>query len=219
MATRRLLADLIARFEATSPQRVSLESVGGVDAAKRVMAGEMFDAVVLASDAIERLIAAGRIVAGSRIDVAASAVAVGVRAGAPHPDIGSADAVKRAVLAAGSVAYSTGPSGTHLEKLFASWGNDDALKGRIVVAPPGVPVSTLVARGDAELGFQQLSELMSVDGVEVVGLLPAAIQVMTTFSGGVAQTSTQPDAARTLLQFMAGPAVAEIKRKYGMEAA
>jgi molybdate transport system substrate-binding protein len=218
MATRRLLADLIARFEGNSSIRVMLESVGGVDAARRVMAGESFDVVILARHAIDELMAAGRLVPASAIDIAASPVAVAVRAGSLHPDIGSAEAVERAVLAARTVAYSTGPSGVHLAKLFARWGGD-ALKSRIVVPPPGVPVASLVARGDVELGFQQLSELIGVDGVEVVGLLPSAIQAVTTFSGGIAQTSPQPEAGRMLLKYMAGPDAVEIKRRYGMEAA
>lgn len=219
MATRRLLAEIIERFEAESPLRVSLESVGGVDAAARVKAGEPFDIVVLAREAIDELTEAGHIVAGSRVDIVASAVAVAVQSGTPHPDISSADALRRAILAARSVGYSTGPSGTHLAKQFQAWGVADALSGRITVAPPGVPVGSLVARGEVELGFQQLSELIGVDGIDVVGLVPPPAQITTTFSGGVAAASSQPDAARTLLAFMARPDVAGIKRRHGMEPA
>jgi molybdate transport system substrate-binding protein len=219
MATRRLLADLTSRVEAVSPLRVSLESVGGVDAARRVRDGEAFDVVVLASDVIEGLTAEGRIIEGSRMDLATSPIAVAVRAGAPRPDISSADAVERAVLAAASVGYSTGPSGAHLTRLFARWGITDALKGRTVVAPPGVPVGALVARGELELGFQQLSELVALDGIDVVGTLPPEIQGTTTFSGGIAQTSTRRSDARQVLEFMAAPSVADIKRRYGMEPA
>jgi molybdate transport system substrate-binding protein len=219
MATRHLLADLASRFEAQSPHRVLLESVGGVDAAKRVTAGEAVDAVVLAREAIDDLIAAGRIIAGSRVDLVASAIAVAVRAGAPQPDISTTEAIKHAVLTARSVGYSTGPSGTHLARIFAAWDDTGALKERIVVAPPGVPVASLVARGDIELGFQQLSELMGGDGIDVVGLLPPPAQMVTTFSGGVALASAWPDAVRELLQFMAAPSVTEVKRRYGMDAA
>jgi molybdate transport system substrate-binding protein len=219
MATKQLLADLVARFEATAPQRVTVESVGGVDAAKRVKADEAFDAVVLAANAIDDLIAAGKVVSGSRVDIVKSGVAIAVRAGAPRPDIGSEEAVKRAVLAACNLSYSTGPSGVQLAKLFERWGIAEEIKSRIVQAPPGVPVGSLVARGEVELGFQQLSEMMNLSGIDVVGALPAAIQIITTFSGGIAQTSTQPDSARALLQFMAASAVAEIKQKNGMEPA
>jgi molybdate transport system substrate-binding protein len=218
MATRRLLADLIATFETTTGHRVALESVGGLDAAKRVRAGESLDVVVLAREAIDGLINDSRIVAGSRVDVAVSAIGVAIRAGEPRPDISSADGVKAAVFAARRIGYSTGPSGQYLARLFASWDPDGRLRDRITVASVGIPVGSLVARGDIDLGFQQMSELGG-DGIDVVGLLPSEIQMMTTFSGGVAQTSAQPDAARALLTFMATPAVREIKRAHGMDAA
>jgi molybdate transport system substrate-binding protein len=216
MATRRLLADLIATFAASSAQPVSVESVGGVDAAKRVAAGEPFDIVVLASEALRRLTDQGHIVAGSCVDLVKSPVAVAVRAGALRPVVASEADVRRAVLAAGSIGYSTGPSGDHLVGLFGRWGILDALKDRVVQLPSGVPVATLVARGDVELGFQQLSELMHADGVDVVGLLPESIQNVTTFSGGQARTSTQPEPVSALLTFLASPAVADIKRRHGM---
>jgi molybdate transport system substrate-binding protein len=218
MATRRLLGEMIAQFEKTSPHRVALESVGGLDAAKRVRAGEPLDVVVLAREVIDDLIGAARIVEGSRVDVAVSAIGVAVRSGTPHPDISSADGVKAAVLAARRIGYSTGPSGQYLAKLFGSWDPDGRLKDRITVAPVGVPVGSLVARGDIDLAFQQLSEL-GADGIDVVGQLPPDIQMMTTFSGGVARASAQPDAARALLAFMASPALTPIKREHGMDAA
>ena len=219
MATRQLLADLVARFHSTSTERVAVESVGGVDAAKRVKAGEAFDAVVLAANAIDDLITAEKVLAGSRVDIVKSGVAVAVRAGATRPDIGSEDAIKGAVLAARSLSYSTGPSGVQLAKLFERWGIAETIKSKIVQAPPGVPVGKLVAQGDVELGFQQLSEMMSLPGIDVVGALPPAIQIITTFSGGVARTSARPDAVRALLAFMAAPATADIKQRNGMEPA
>jgi len=218
MATRRLLGEMIAQFEKTSPHRVPLESVGGLDAAKRVRAGEPLDVVVLAREVIDDLIGAARIVQGSRVDVAVSAIGVAVRSGTPHPDISSADGVRAAVLAARRIGYSTGPSGQYLAKLFASWDPDGRLTDRITVAPVGVPVGSLVARGDIDIAFQQLSELGG-DGIDVVGQLPPDIQMMTTFSGGVARASAQPDAARALLAFMASPALTPIKREHGMDAA
>jgi molybdate transport system substrate-binding protein len=213
MATRALLAELVAAYEAP----VAMESVGGVDAAKRVQAGESFDVVVLASDAIDKLVAAGRVLAGSKADLVHSDVAVAVKAGAAHPDIASEAAVKRAVLAAPTLGYSTGPSGVQLAKLFERWGIAEQIAPRIVTAPPGVPVGTLVARGDVALGFQQLSELMGLQGIDVLGPLPPAIQITTTFSAGVCAASTQADAARALIAFLASPDTAPIKQRHGME--
>jgi molybdate transport system substrate-binding protein len=219
MATKQVLAELVALYQRTAAQEVSTESVGGVDAAKRVQAGEAFDVVVLAANAIDQLIQSGRIVAGSRADLAKSGVSIAVRAGAPRPDIGSEEAVKRAVVAARSLSYSTGPSGVFLAKLFERWGIADQIKGRIVQAPPGVPVGSLVAKGEVELGFQQLSELIHLQGIDVLGPLPPAIQIITTFSAGLAATSTQGQAVRKMLDFMVSPAATGPKLRNGMEPA
>ena len=218
MATRQLLAELIAAYEQAGGAPVALESVGGVDAARRVQAGEPFDVVVLAADAIDKLIASGRIAPG-RVDLVRSGVAVAVRAGAPLPDIASEDAVRKAVLGCSSLSYSTGPSGVHLMRVFERWGIAEEIKSRIVQAPPGVPVGSLVARGEVELGFQQLSELIHLAGIAVVGPLPEAIQIVTTFSAGIAVTSTQVDAVRALLDYMVSPAAVAAKRRNGLEPA
>ena len=219
MATREVLAELAPAFERQSGRVVAFESVGGVDAARRVVAGEPFDVVVLASDAIDKLIGAGRIVGGSKVGLARSGVAIAVRSGAPRPEIGSEEAVRRAVLAARRVGYSTGPSGVALAGLFERWGIATVIKDRIVLAPPGVPVGTLVARGEVELGFQQLSELMHLSGIDVIGPLPPAIQIITTFSAGLCTSSMQADAVRTLLDFLTSPLSTDAKRRHGMEPA
>ena len=219
MATKLVLADLAQAYEQRSGQRVSIESVGGVDAAKRVQAGEAFDVVFLAADAIDKLMASGQVLPGSRVDLVRSGVAVAVRAGAPRPDIASEEAVRQAVLAARSLSYSTGPSGVALAQLFERWGITGQIKDRIVTAPPGVPVGSLVAKGEVELGFQQLSELMNLAGITVLGPLPPAIQIITTFSAGVCSASQQPEAVRAMLADMNSPAAAETKRRHGMEPA
>jgi molybdate transport system substrate-binding protein len=225
MATRQVLAELAAGFEAASGHGVSFEAVGGVDAARRVVAGEAFDLVVLAADAIDRLLASGHVVAGSKVDLVRSPVAVAVKAkaagGPPHPDIASEVALRAAVLDARSVGYSTGPSGTYLMQLFQRWGIAEAIARRIVQAPPGVPVGQLVARGEVELGFQQLSELMHLDGIDVLGTLPAGAAYITTFSCGRC-TASRPDAAQDqaiagLLAYLNTPQAAAIKRHHGME--
>ena len=239
MATRQVLADLLAAFEQQTGQRAAIESVGGVDAAKRVAAGEafdvvilasdaidklmaageVFDVVILASDAIDKLLAAGHLLPGSKVDWVHSGVAVAVPAGAPLPDLSSEDVVRAAVLAAPSISLSTGPSGVALAKLFERWGIADQIAPRMVQAPPGVPVGSLVAKGEVALGFQQLSELLHVQGIQIVGPLPPAIQITTTFSAGVGVHSQQVDAARSLLAYLASPAAAEAKQKQGMNPA
>ncbi|MES2687748.1 MAG: substrate-binding domain-containing protein [Pseudomonadota bacterium] len=223
MATRQLLAELVSGFEKLSGFCATIEAVGGVDAAKRVQAGEAFDVVVLASDAIDKLLTAGHLQAGSKVDLVRSGVAVAVRAGAPLPDIASEEAVKQAVLAARSISYSTGPSGVALAQLFERWGIAGEISGRMVQAPPGVPVGALVARGEVELGFQQLSELLHVDGITVVGPLPAAIQITTTFSAGihasVPPASAQAGRVQALLDYMRSPEALEAKQRQGMEPA
>lgn len=219
MATREVLAELVAARALRSPPAPTLESVGGVDAAKRVRAGEAFDVVILASDAIEALMAEGHLVAGTRVDLVRSGVAVAIRAGAPRADIRTEEALRRAVLSAGSVSVSTGPSGVHLAKVFAQWGIAGDKGPRLVQAPPGVPVATLVARGEADLGFQQLSELIHATGIEVLGPLPEPVAIVTTFSGAIARASTRTDEARALLAFLATSSADEAKRRHGMEPA
>jgi molybdate transport system substrate-binding protein len=219
MATREVLADLIARYQTSTSSTVMAEAGGGVDVARRVQQGESFDVVVLAATAIDQLITDGKLLAGSRVDLVKSGVAMAVRSGAPLPDISTEDAVKQAVVAARTISFSTGPSGVYLLKLFGRWGILEAIKPRIVQAPPGVPVGSLVAKGEVELGFQQLSELINLNGIVVLGLLPPAIQTITTFSAGVCATSLQAGLAAGLIEFMAAPEAASAKRKQGMEPA
>jgi len=219
MATRLVLAELVDAFQRRCGTRVAIESVGGVDAAKRVQAGEAFDVVILASDAIDKLIASGHVQPDSKVDLVRSGVAVAVRAGAPKPDISSEDAVRAAVLAARNISYSTGPSGVALAKLFERWGIVEQIKDRIVTPPPGIPVGSLVAKGEVELGFQQLSELINLDGITVLGPLPPAIQIITTFSAGVCAGSQQAAAVRAMLADMNTSEAAAAKLRQGMEPA
>jgi molybdate transport system substrate-binding protein len=153
------------------------------------------------------------------VDLARSGIVVAVKAGAPNPDVSTEASLRTAVLAARSIGYSTGPSGEHVQQLFARWGVADTIAGRLVKAPPGVGVGTLIARGEAELGFQQASELLKAPGVEVVGPLPHAIQALTVFSAGTCRTSSQPEATAVLLAFFASPAADAAKRHEGMEPA
>lgn len=219
MATRQVLTELVDAFQRRSGCCVTIESVGGVDAARRVQAGEAFDVVFLASDAIDKLVTAGCVQAGSKVDLVRSGVAVAVRAGARQPDISTEEAMRQAVLAARSISYSTGPSGVALASLFERWGIAGEIQGRIVQAPPGVPVGSLVARGEVELGFQQFSELINLEGITVLGPLPPAIQITTTFSAGVCTGTRKASVVRAMLDDMNSPEAIDAKRRQGMEPA
>src|SRR6266700_8232520 len=219
MATRHVLAELADTYTRQSGQQVTIVSAGGVDAVRRVHEGEALDFVVLAADAIERLAAGGRVDPGSRTDLARSGVAIAVAAGATRPDISNESAVRDAVLRARSIGYSTGPSGAHIVRLLESWGIANAIAPRIVQASPGLPVGMLVARGDVELGFQQLSELMHLPGIEVIGPPPPEIQAETVFSAAVCNASKCPAAAEALLSFLTSSEADAAKRRHGLEPA
>lgn len=216
MATRGVLADLAQTWQDGGGRPVAVESVGGVDAARRVQAGEALDIVLLASDAIEQLMASGHAVAGSRVDWVRSSTAIAVRAGAPLPDIASEAALKAAVLTAPRIGYSTGPSGKALLRLFERWGLREQLAPRLVQARAGVPVGQLVAQGEASLGFQQLSELLHLPGITVVGEMPAAVAIDTVFSSALVSGCRDAAGARQFLAFLASDAAAAAKRRHGM---
>ena len=216
MATRVILADLTRRYEAASGTAADIRAMGGVDAAKLVRAGEEADIVILASGPMGQLEAEGHLVAGSVKPFARSGMAIAVKAGAPQPDISDEDAVKRAIAASHKVGYSTGPSGDHLLQLVACWGLDDA--DRMLKAPPGIPVGKLVADGEADLGFQQLSELL-MPGIDVVGPLPPEIQAVTVFAAGVAKTSKRVAETEALIAYLTGSDADAVKRAHGMEPA
>ena len=217
MATRHLLADLARDYEGQTGQAVTMASFGGVDALRRVQSREPFDFVALAADAIERLASEGHVVAGSRVDVARSGVAVAVKAGAPRPDLASGDTLRQAVLAARKVGYSTGPSGVYLAKLFARWGIAETIAPRLVQAPPGVPVGTLIAQDEVELGFQQLSELVGLPGIDIVGALPPDVQLITVFAAATCSASRRADDVAGFFAFLRRPQADAARRRHGLE--
>lgn len=220
MATRQVLTELLAQYRTATGCIVSIEAVGGVDAAKRVRAGEAFDLVILADDVIGRLNAEGHLVAESRVPFARSPMAMAVGAGEPRPNIDSEEAVRAALMNARSIGYSTGPSGTHLLAVLKSWGLDSAAKpGRLVQAKPGIPVATLLAGGEAEIGIQQLSEFLGQPGIDIVGILPPPVQSITTFSIGIGVLTTQIEAAWAVIAYLNASEAIEIKRRFGMEPA
>ncbi len=221
MATRQVLADICSAYLKQSGINARIESVGGVDAAKRVAAGEPFDVVILGSDAIDKLMATGHLLAGSRVDLVKSPVAVAMKRGATYADISSGNSLRDALLKAKSVSYSTGPSGIYLAQLFEKMGIADQVKAKTVVPPPGVPVGSLVAKGEVQLGFQQFSELINLAGITILGNLPDEVAFITTFSAGV-PANASVDAQRAVEQFLAfanSPQAISIKQSQGMNPA
>ncbi len=215
MATRHLLTALAQAHAQAGAPATHLQSLGGVDAARRVQDGEAVDVVVLASDAIAKLLAAGCLRPGSVRPIADSSMAIAVRAGSTPPDVSGEAALRATLLQARRIGYSTGPSGTALLQLFEQWGLAGTLKDRLVQARPGVPVGQLVADGEAEIGFQQFSELMDLGGITMLSM-PPELDIVSRFSGAVAASAAQPAAAQALLDFMASPATAALKRQHGM---
>jgi molybdate transport system substrate-binding protein len=183
----------------------------------RLERGEPVDVLIMVGYALGDLIDKGKVAADSRVDLVKSPIGMAVRTGAPKPDISSADALKRTLLAAKSIAYSDSASGVYIStELFQKLGIVDEVKGKHR-AIPAEPVGGVVARGDAELGFQQISELKPVAGIDIVGQLPPELQKITVFSAGVARVSKEPEAGRALIQFLASPGARDAIIKSGME--
>ena len=183
----------------------------------RLARGEPIDVLIMVGDALGRLVEQGTVAADSRADLARSGIGVVVRAGAPRPDIGSADALRRALLAAKSIAYSDSASGVYIEReMLPRLGIAEQVADRARMIP-AEPVGAVVARGEAEIGFQQISELRPIPGIDLVGPLPPGLQRVTVFSAGVPARSREPDAARALIRFLASPAAAGAIVDSGME--
>lgn len=220
MATKSLLAYLTKLYKEKTGVSVQIESVGGVDAANRVRSGEVFDLVALASDSIDKLIGSGHIQSNSRNDWAKSPIAVAIKSGEKHPNISNEESLKLSVLGSRSISYSTGPSGVYLENLFKRWGIAETINDQIVIPPPGTPVGKLVATGQASLGFQQLSELINLQGIDVVGILPTEIAYITTFSAGISSCIShdkeRTKAVKNFLEFLSSAEVEDIKHEQGM---
>ncbi len=216
-AVKEAYLEIVAAFEKSSGHKVVTIWTGSENAAKRISDGEVVDIALIAAPNIDRLILEGKLAAGSRADVAKSSVGVAVRAGLPKPDISSREAVKQAVLAAKSVAYSSGPSGFHVADLFKKMGIADQIKDKAKQTPSGAQVAELVARGEVDLGFQQVSEFLHAKGIEYLGPLPADIQHTTVFSAGLHTAAPAPDAAKALVKFLTAPEAGPVIKKIGME--
>jgi molybdate transport system substrate-binding protein len=215
-AFKEAYLELLPAFERATGHKVTSLWVPSVQMMSRLKGGEIVDLVILSAASLEELRQAG--IVADRSDLAKSGIGVAVRSGAPKPDISTGEAVKRAVLAAKGIAYSTGPSGLYLVGLFQRMGIAESIKHK-VTQTQGQPSGGVVARGEAEIAFQQVSELLPVPGIELVGPLPPDIQEITVFSAGLHAKAPAPEAARALVKFLKSPQAAPVIRKKGMEPA
>ena len=208
--------EMFPQFEKASGHKIVITWAGTNDIKKKIDAGEVYDFIVIASPQMDGFIKDGKVSAGSKADLVKSGVGVAVKAGAPKPDFSSAEALKKTLLAAKSVGYSQGPSGVYMASLFEKMGIADAVKAKAKVVTPGVPVATVVRSGEAEIGFQQVSELIHEPGIDFLGPLPAEVQRITTFSGGIHAQSKEPAAAKALQSFLTAPERAPTLKRHGL---
>jgi molybdate transport system substrate-binding protein len=218
-ATEQSYRELVPQFEKATGHKVTTIFTGTLDADKRVAANEPYDLLIMAQPQIDAHVKGGKVVQGSRVDLARSGVAVGVKAGARKPDITTVDALKSAILNAKSIGYSTGPSGNYIIALFERLGVLDQVKPKMKQTGTGVFVGSIIASGEVEIGFQQVSELSQYEGVDYVGPLPAEVQNYTVFSSGIMSGAKEAEAARALVRYITSPQAAAVYRKRGMEPA
>ena len=218
-AVREPFQELATAFEKASGHKVVAAWSGTAGVVKRVTDGEAVDLVIVGSEALDKLIKDGKLAAGSRVDFARSGVGVAVRPGYAKPDLSTADAVKKAVLDAKSVAYSSGPSGLYIAEMFKHMGIEEQIKPKLVLPPSNVQVGEVLAKGEADLGFQQVSDLVHMQGITYVGPLPAALQNITTYSIGVHPSAPAGEAARALVKFLTAPEGRSAITKAGLDPA
>jgi molybdate transport system substrate-binding protein len=217
-ALKEAFLEFVPQFERASTHKIVTVFSGTDDIMQRMKAGENgVDLVILDAGSIEELIRLGKIVRGSRVDFAKSRVGVAVRAGASRPDISSVDALRRALLSARSIAYSRSLSGVHVAGLFEKWGIAEQLQPKVKQPAPGEFVGEMVARGEAEIGFQQISELVHIAGIDLIGPIPPDIQLVTVVSGGVHAGAKQPGATKAWMNFLVAPAAAPVLKKNGLD--
>ena len=213
---REIYTRLVPDFEKSTGHKVVTTWDGVTNVTKRISGGELSDLVLLPASNIDLLLKEGRVV-GPRTDVAKSGVGVAIRAGAPKIDVSTSDGLRKAVLGAKSVAYSAGPSGEYMAALFQKWGIAEQLKGKIVAPPSGSQIGDVLTRGDADIGFQQVSELLPFKTINYLGPLPADIQETTVFSAAVHKAANAPEAASALIKFLTAPEALPVILKAGME--
>jgi molybdate transport system substrate-binding protein len=216
-ATEEAYRELVPQFEKATGHKVATVFTGTLGAQKRLADGESYDMIIMSSPSIDAQIKIGKVVAGSRVDIAKSGVGVGVPKDAPKPDISTTEALKKTLLAAKSIGYSTGPSGVYMTGLFEKLGLADQVKDKLRQTPTGVFVGTIIASREVEIGFQQVSELSNFPGVDYVGPLPADVQNTTVFSSGMIVDAKEAEAAKALVKFLTSPEAGSAFKKRGME--
>jgi molybdate transport system substrate-binding protein len=216
-ATEEAYRELVPQFEKATGHKVTTVFTGTIGAQKRLADGESYDMIIMSGPSIDAQIKIGKVVAGSRVDIAKSGVGVGVPKGAPKPDISTTEGLKKTLLAAKSIGYSTGPSGVYMTGLFEKLGLADQVKDKLRQTPTGVFVGTIIASREVEIGFQQVSELSNFPGVDYVGPLPADVQNTTVFSSGMIVDAKEAEAAKALVKFLTSPEAGSAFKKRGME--
>jgi molybdate transport system substrate-binding protein len=216
-AVKEAYLQLLPQFEKASGNHVVVSWAGTDDIARRIGNGEVADIAIAPSFTIDALIAQGRLTPGSRVDVAKSIVGVAIRLGAAKPDLSSGEGLKRSLLAAKSIVISAGPSGKYLTGLFQKMGIAEAIKPKTTQLAPGASPGESLARGEADIGFTQVSEFLAVKGIDYLGPLPPDIQNVTTFSAGVHKAAPNAKAAKALLEFLTAPSAAGVLKKTGLE--
>ncbi|MEI6301953.1 MAG: molybdate ABC transporter substrate-binding protein [Betaproteobacteria bacterium] len=218
-ATEPAYLELVAQFEKLTGHKVASIFSGTLNVQKRLADGEPFDLIIMAGPAIDEQVKLGKAVAGSRVDFAKSGTGLAVKKGAPKPDISTVEAFKKSMLSTKSIGYSTGPSGVYMLSVFDKLGITSEIKGKLKQTPSGVFVGTLVATGEAEVGFQQIPELIHFEGINYVGPLPGDLQRLTMFSTAIHSGAKQADAARELVKFITSPTAAPVIKKHGLDPA
>jgi molybdate transport system substrate-binding protein len=216
-ATEQLYRELVPQFERVSGHTVTTTFTGTQALQQRIAAGETYDVVIMIDAEIDEYIRSGRIVRGSRVDIARATIGAGVRAGLPKPDIRTVESLKQALLDAKSIGYSTGPSGDYVLAMFERLSIADSVRPKLKQAPTTALVASIIASGEADLGFQQANELSHYPGVDYLGPLPPELQETTWRSGGIMTGSLVLEAGRALLEFISSPAAAPIIRKHGLD--
>ena len=216
LAFKPAFEELAPAFEQATGEKVDGRWVPTAHMLDRVKGGEIVDALVFAVPALEELIAARCLDPMSRVDVATCGVGVAVRPGATRPDLSSGEALKRYLLAAESVVYSKGPSGVYLSELLRKMGIADDIAPKVRQVQ-GEPVGAILARGEGQIGFQQICELLPIDGIDYVGPLPPDVQEITLFAGAVHVRAQAPQTAKALLDFLKTPGARHVISAKGLE--